>query len=79
MGCLECASDNLEEASEYFDRAIEIRRQAGDTATSLLASSYLWKARVYLLRKQYENSISLVAESKTLFFWTTGADAHFMA
>ena len=79
MGNLESATDNLDEAMEYFKRAIAIRVEGGDTAASLLANSYLCTSRVYFLRGEHEVAFNLLAQSEALFFRTAGADAHFMA
>jgi tetratricopeptide (TPR) repeat protein len=79
MGNLEFASDNLDEAMDYFRRAITVRINAGDTAASLLANSYLCMSRVHYLRGEYEEAFSLLAQSEALYFLTAGADAHFMA
>jgi hypothetical protein len=83
MGNLESAdsssTDNLEKAMRYFERAIAIRIDGGDTAASLLAISYLCISRVYFLRKEYTAAENMVRQSDALFFRTSGADAHFMA
>jgi tetratricopeptide (TPR) repeat protein len=79
MGNLEAASDSLDEAMDYFNRAIAIRIEAGDMAASLLANSYLCLSRVHFLQGRYEEAFKMLAESEALFFRTTGADAHFMA
>jgi len=79
MGNLESASDNLEEAIEYFQKAIAIRINAGDVAASLLANSYLCLSRVHYLRGEYDRSWSILGESEALYFRTVGAEAHFMA
>ena len=79
MGNLEAASDNLDDAMDYFKRAIAIRIDAGDMAASLLANSYLCMSRVHFLRGEYADAFNLLAQSEALFFRTAGADAHFMA
>jgi tetratricopeptide (TPR) repeat protein len=79
MGNLESATGNVDEAMEYFDKAISIRLAAGDAAASLLANSYLCLSRAHILRSEYENAFNLVAVSESLFFRIAGADSHFMA
>ena len=78
MGNLEFAAFNLNEAMDYFKRAIAIRSNAGDKAAILLASSYLCMSRVFYLRGEYDEAVNLLAQSEALYFRTAGADAHFM-
>jgi len=79
MGNLEFASDNLITAMDYFKQAISIGLDAGDSAASLLANSYLCQSRVHFLWAEYEIVYNLLAQSEALFVRTTGANAHFMA
>lgn len=83
MGNLEAAdsaaADNLEKATDYFNRAIAIRVEHGDTANSLLALSYLCMSRVYFLGKEFEKALTMLNQSESLFYRDQGADAHFMA
>ena len=79
MGNLESATENLDEAMEYFRVATAIRIKGGDTAASLLAMTYLCTSRVYFLRGDYDVAFNMLAQSEGLFFRTAGADAHFMA
>jgi tetratricopeptide (TPR) repeat protein len=79
MGNLESAAGNLDEALDYFNKAIAIRSKAGDTAASLLATSYLCLSRVYFLRGDYDKAFNLLGESEALFFRIGGPDGHFMA
>jgi len=79
MGNLETATDNLDDAMDYFERAIAIRVDGGDTAASLLAFSYLCMSRVHYLRGEYDTAQKIVAQSEFLFSHTSGADALFMA
>jgi tetratricopeptide (TPR) repeat protein len=83
MGNLEfadtVAADNLEKATDYFNRAIAIRVTHGDTANSLLANSYLCMSRVYFLGKEYDKALAMLGQSEALYYRISGADAHFMA
>lgn len=79
MGNLETACDNLDQAAEYFDRAIAMRIAGGDKAANVLANSYLCMSRVYFLRGEYEAALNMVGQSEALIFRISGADAHFMA
>jgi hypothetical protein len=83
MGNLESAdtysANNLEKATEYFNRAIAIRIAHGDTANSLLANSYLCMSRVHFLAGDYEKSSTLLGQSEALYYRISGADAHFFA
>ena len=79
MGILESTSDNLVEAMDYFKRAVAIRTDAGDSAASLLANSYLCMSRVYFLWNDYQAAFNMLGKSEALFVRTSGADAHFMA
>ncbi|KAH8602772.1 P-loop containing nucleoside triphosphate hydrolase protein [Bisporella sp. PMI_857] len=79
MGNLEYADDNLDEAIEYFEKAITLRSNAGDSAASLLANSYLCYSRVHYRRGEYRKSWGILGESEALFFRTKGPDDHFMA
>lgn len=83
MGNLETAdsiaTENLDKAMEYFNRAIAIRIEGGDEAATLLANSYLCLSRVYFLRKDYSGARKKVSEAEALFFRTSGGEAHFMA
>lgn len=82
MGNLESASKNLDEAMEYFKRAIAIRVDGGngkdDLAAILLAVSYLCVSRVHFMKEDYETALNMVAKSEALLFRTSGANA-FMA
>ncbi len=79
MGNLESDSDNLDEAVEYFNKAITIQIDRGDEAATLLAISYLCLARAYYRMKNYTTAFSILRQSESLFFRTVGADAAFMA
>lgn len=79
MGLLECASENLLKAEELFKQAIEIRILAGDSASSLLASSYLYLSRVYLNMKEYKLALSTLGNAEVLYLKISGPDAPFMA
>jgi hypothetical protein len=83
MGNLEAAdssaADNLENAANYFQRAIAIRIAGGDTANSLLANSYLCMSRVHFLKQEYDDALALLSKSEALFYRISGADAHFLA
>lgn len=83
MGNLESASNNFDEAMDYFNRSIAIRvndvNNKDDTAAVLLAVSYLCVSRVHFLKEEYEPSLNMVAQSEALFFRTSGANAQFMA
>jgi tetratricopeptide (TPR) repeat protein len=83
MGNIESASNNFDEAMEYFKRAIAIRvddvNNKDDTAAILLAVSYLCVSRVHFLKEDYETSLNMCAQSEALFFRTSGANAQFMA
>jgi tetratricopeptide (TPR) repeat protein len=83
MGNLEAAdsaaADSLEKATTYFESAISIRVAHDDTANSLLANSYLCMSRVYFLKKEYEEALTILGRSEALFYRLSGADAHFMA
>jgi tetratricopeptide (TPR) repeat protein len=83
MGNLESASNNFDQAMEYFKRAINIRvdesNNKDDTAAILLAVSYLCVSRVHFLKENYETALNMVAQSEALFFRTSGANAQFMA
>ena len=79
MGNLESACDNLPEAMEYFNRAIEIRLRYGDSAANLLAISYLCMSRAYFLHKDYDSAFKTLGKSEALFVRTAGAAAPFMA
>ncbi|PVH79051.1 TPR-like protein [Cadophora sp. DSE1049] len=79
MGHLETTSENLVEATDYLQRAIEIRLAGGDAASNLLAISYLCLGRVHFLQEEYEKAFDIVAQSEALFFRTSGANAPLMA
>jgi hypothetical protein len=79
MGNLEYAVDNLPEAMDYYNQAIEIRIRAGDAAANLLAISYLCLSRVYFLQKEYDTAFKILGKSEALFVRTAGAAAPFMA
>ncbi|KAH6690764.1 P-loop containing nucleoside triphosphate hydrolase protein [Leptodontidium sp. MPI-SDFR-AT-0119] len=80
MGVLECASDNLVSAADYFSRAIAIRIQGGDEATNLLANSYLRLSRVQYNSKDYDGALTTLAKSESLYLRITdGGAAPFMA
>jgi hypothetical protein len=79
MGNLESACDNLDEALEYFNRAVPLRLAAGDTAASLLATTYLCIARVHFLKGEYLKAYKITADSEALFVRTSGTDSHFFA
>ena len=79
MGNLESACDNLDEALEYFNRAARLRLAAGDTAASLLATTYLCTARAHFLKGDYDKAYKITAESEALFVRTSGTDNHFFA
>jgi hypothetical protein len=79
MGNIESASDNLDEAMEYFSRAVPLRLVAGDSAASLLATTYLCIARVHHLKGEYDEAFRMCAQSEALFVRTAGADNHFLA
>lgn len=64
---------------EYFQRAVAIRKQSGDQATSLIATSYLCMSRVYFLKKEYQTAIKMVADSESLFIRTIGPNSPFLA
>lgn len=79
MGLLESTSDNLSKAREYFNQAIAIRFACGDSASSLLANSYLCMSRVHFLEKEYDQAFAMLAQSEALYVRTSGANAHFMS
>jgi hypothetical protein len=83
MGILESADivaeNNLEKATDYFDRAITIRVAHGDKAKNLLANSYLCMSRVYFLANDYDESLAMLGQSEALYYRISGADAHFFA
>ncbi|KAH7416708.1 P-loop containing nucleoside triphosphate hydrolase protein [Cadophora sp. MPI-SDFR-AT-0126] len=79
MGLLESTSDNLSKAKEYFNQAIAIRFACGDSASSLLANSYLCMSRVHFLEKEYDQAFNMLAQSEALYVRTSGANAHFMS
>jgi tetratricopeptide (TPR) repeat protein len=79
LGNLESAAGNLDEAIEYFKKAITIRLEAGDPGAGLLANSFLCLARAYFLRGEYNEAFNFLAQSEALFFRIAGADSHSMA
>lgn len=83
MGNLEStdtiAVNNVEKATDYFNRAIAIRVAHGDAANSLLANSYLCMSRVPFLAGDYEKSSAILGQSEALYYRISGADAHFFA
>jgi hypothetical protein len=79
MGQLESATQNPEKAMEYLMKAIDIRIDAGDTAASLLANSYLCLSRAYIIQGKHQAAFNSLAQSEALYFRTAGADAHFMS
>jgi len=79
MGNLESACGNLEEAMDYFNRAVTLRLAAGDAAASLLATTYICIARVHFLKDEYAEAYKITAQSEALFVRTAGADNHFLA
>ena len=79
MGNLESASDNLDEAMEYFNQAVSLRLAAGDPAAILLATTYICIARVYFLKGEYDEAFKMTAQCEALFVRTAGADNHFLA
>lgn len=79
MGNVESASENLDEAMTYFNRAVEIREGIGDDAASQLALTYLCIARVYYLQEDFEEASAKLAQSEALFVRTDGSNTQFMA
>jgi hypothetical protein len=79
MGNVESACDNLDEALEYLNRAASLRLAAGDTAASLLATTYLCIARAHFLKGDFAKAHKITAESEALFVRTSGTDNHFFA
>lgn len=79
MGNLESAAGNLDEAVNYFNKAIANRISHGDSAATLLANSYLCLSRAYFLRGEYKKALDVLAQSESLFFRIAGGDSHFMA
>jgi hypothetical protein len=79
MGNLESTCDNLDEAMDYFNRAVELRLAAGDAAAGLLATTYICVARVHFLKGEYDEAFKISAKSEALFVRTAGADNHFLA
>jgi hypothetical protein len=78
MGNVETATDNFEEAMNFYKRSLHIRLAAGDEAASLIANSYLCIARVHYLKQEFDLATSVLSQSEALYFRTAGADAHFM-
>jgi hypothetical protein len=79
MGNLESACDNLDEAMEYFNRAVALRLAAGDIAAGLLAITYICIARVHYLKQMYEESYKMTAQSEALFVRTAGENNNWLA
>lgn len=79
MGNLESACENLKEALEYFNRALDIRTRVGDSAASLLAITYICIARAHYLKGEYSQAIKLTDRSEALFVRSAGPKHHFLA
>jgi len=79
MGNLESACDNLDEAMEYFNRAVALRLAAGDIAAGLLAITYICIARVHYLKRMYEEAYKMTAKSEALFVRTAGENNNWLA
>ena len=80
MGVLECASDNLDAAEEYFTRAVSIRIQGGDSASDLLANTYLRMSRVYFNQHNYKSVLECLENAEVLYMRVSGGgDAPFIA
>jgi len=79
MGVLECASDNLEAALEHFLRAAAIRIKSGDSASNLLANTYLRMSRVHFNKQEYKTAFELLQKAEFLYLRVSDGEAPFMA
>ncbi|MCJ1400647.1 hypothetical protein MMC11_003855 [Xylographa trunciseda] len=79
MGNLESATENLDAAMAYFNRAVDIRIGKGDAAAAQLALTYLCIGRVHYLRNEFDEATKWFAQSEALFVRTEGADTQFMS
>ncbi|KAK0118550.1 hypothetical protein ONS95_007438 [Cadophora gregata] len=79
MGVLECASGDFEAALDYFTRAATIRIQSGDSASNLLANTYLRMSRVYFNQQDYKNALKILEKAEILYLRVSDGEAPFMA
>jgi hypothetical protein len=79
MGNLETATGNLQEARNYFDRAVQIWAQGRDETATTLAFTYLSAGRMHMLQGNLLEAMNLTQLAETLFIRTIGGDKGFMA
>ncbi|KAH7416715.1 P-loop containing nucleoside triphosphate hydrolase protein [Cadophora sp. MPI-SDFR-AT-0126] len=72
MGVLECASGDLDVALKYFTRAVSIRIQGGDSASNLLANTYLRMSRVYFNQHDYNNALEVLEKAEVFIHYAYG-------
>ncbi|KAH8755898.1 hypothetical protein BGZ57DRAFT_1009101 [Hyaloscypha finlandica] len=70
---------NLQEARNYFDRAVQIWAQGGDETATTLAFTYLSAGRMHMLQGNLLEAMNLTQLAETLFIRTIGGDKGFMA
>lgn len=79
MGNLETGSGKYEEALEYYNKAVKIRKELGENVAGQMGLTYLCIGRLYYFRGSYDEAMSKLAESEGLFVRSSDDDTHFMA
>jgi tetratricopeptide (TPR) repeat protein len=79
LGNLELATGNTDEASSYYDKALQIWVEGGDDTASHLALTYLCVGRVHMLCGELKEANKLTSQAEALLLRTTGEGKGFMA
>lgn len=79
LGNVELATGTVDDAIEYFNRAIPIWQTAGDSWATHLALTYLCVGRAYMFQGKLTDALRMTSQSDALFMRTIGKDRGFMA
>lgn len=77
-GNLELAAGNGDEATDFYEQALEIWKKGGDSDAISLALTYLCLGRTSMLKGELNVAMQHTTLAEALFLKTIGADKGFM-